>query len=155
MEVSTSGKKIAISNPPFRPEILDHMVDNLCDEHETLWSCCLIAKSWVPHARKHLFAHINLFSPERVESWKTFPDPSDSPAHHTHTLSVKCLKVVTAADDSSLFSCCTVGCGRQYAVSRLGICSMGFHIPLRGFYSTRFRGFSISFIPHPCSKTRR
>ena len=88
-----------MSNPPIPPEILDHIIDHLRDEPNALQNCCLVAKSWVPCARKHLFADIQFSSPKHLESWKkTFPDPSNSPAYHTHTLSVKCLEVVMAAD---------------------------------------------------------
>ena len=35
----------------------------------------------------HIFAKVKLRSEEDLESWmKTFPDPSNSPAYHTHTL---------------------------------------------------------------------
>ena len=88
-----------MSNPPIPPEILDHIVDDLYDEPDALRNCCLVAKSWIPRTRKHLFADIKFSSPERLQSWKTtFPDPSNSPAYHVHTLSVGCLRVVTAAD---------------------------------------------------------
>lgn len=37
--------------------------------------------------------------PDDIEAWKkSFPDPSNSPAHRAHTLSIKCLEVVTTAD---------------------------------------------------------
>lgn len=43
---------------------------------------------------KHLFADINFRSAEDVDLWKTtFPDPSNSPACHTHTLSICWIQV--------------------------------------------------------------
>ena len=88
-----------MSNPQIPPEILDHIVDNLHNEPDALRNCCLVAKSWIPRTRKHLFADVKFTSPEHLESWKTtFPDPSNSPAHHTRTLSVKCARIVTAED---------------------------------------------------------
>ena len=88
-----------MSNPLIPPEILDHIVDNLHDESDALQDCCLAAKSWIPRTRKHLFADIKFSSPECLESWKkTFPDPSNSPAYHTHILSVGCPQAVTMAD---------------------------------------------------------
>ena len=88
-----------MSNPHLPPEILDHVVDNLHDEPEALQNCCLVAKSWIPRTRKHLFANITFSLPKDIESWKeTFPDPSNSPAYHTHALSVKCPQVFMAAD---------------------------------------------------------
>ena len=88
-----------MSNPSLPLEILDYIVDNLHDEPDALQGCCLVAKSWIPRTRKHLFADIRFSSPERLESWKkTFPNSSNSPAYHTHTLSVQCPQVVTMAD---------------------------------------------------------
>ena len=81
-----------MSNPPIPSEILDHIVDNLRDESKALQNSCLVTKSWVPRARKHLFTDISLSLPE------TFLDPSNSPAYHTHALSVRCVRVVTVAD---------------------------------------------------------
>ena len=88
-----------MSCPP-PPEILDLIVDDLHDEPATLKSCCVVSKSWVPRARKYLFARVE-FRPleSHIERWKkTFPDPSNSPAHHTRSLSICGIPVVTAAD---------------------------------------------------------
>ena len=88
-----------MSCPPLPPEILDYIVDSLCDDPEALRNSCLVAKSWVPRTRKHLFRNIKFTLRKNLESWKkTFPDPSNSPAYYTHVLSVKCPQVVTAAD---------------------------------------------------------
>ena len=85
---------------PLPPEILDLIVDDLHDEPDALKSCCIVSKSWVPRARKYLFSHVELHaSVSHVELWKkTFPDPSNSPAHHTRSLSIRGISVVTAAD---------------------------------------------------------
>jgi len=82
------------------PEILDLIADNLHDEPATLKTCCVVSKSWVPRARKHLFAHVEFnASPPDIELWKkTFPDPSNSPAHHARTLSIRGIPSITAAD---------------------------------------------------------
>ena len=78
-------------NPYLPRETLDYIIDLLHDEPETLRECCLVSKSWIPHARKHLFTDIKFRSVIDLESWKkTFPDPSNSPAYHTRTLSVHC-----------------------------------------------------------------
>jgi hypothetical protein len=83
----------------FPPEILDYTIDLLNDDPKTLRHCCLVTKSWVPRTRKHLFAHIKFTTPRVLESWKkTFPDPSKSPAYHTHTLTISCPDAVRAAD---------------------------------------------------------
>ena len=70
------------------PEILDVVVDHLHDEQTALRACCLVSKSWVPRSRTHLFAHIEL-ADGSVQSWlKAFPDPLNSPAHYTRTLTI-------------------------------------------------------------------
>ena len=88
-----------MSNPRLPPETLDHVVDHLRNTRHALRNCCLVSKSWTPRARKHLFANIRFCSAGDLKSWKeTFPDPLASPAYHTHTLTVDCVRVVTAAD---------------------------------------------------------
>ena len=92
-------KKTTMSNPHLPPEILDYILDVLHDEPKTLRDCCVVAKSWIPRTRKHLFADVKFTSPKDLESWKkTFPDPSHSPAYYARTLVVKYPQVVTAAD---------------------------------------------------------
>ena len=85
---------------PYLPqETLDYIVDLLHDERETLKECCLVSKSWIPRARKHLFAGIKFGSVGNLESWKkTFPNPPDSPAYHTLTLTIGCTQAVTTED---------------------------------------------------------
>ena len=80
-------------------EMLDHVVDHLHDTEDALRNCCLVSKSWIPRARKHLFADVYLPTAESLQSWEeTFPDPSTSPACYASTLSVGCPHVVTTAD---------------------------------------------------------
>ncbi|KAF9780895.1 hypothetical protein BJ322DRAFT_288067 [Thelephora terrestris] len=70
------------------PEIIDLILEYLCNEPITLKACCLASKSWIPRTRKHLFACIRfgVFGPT-IRSWmKAFPDPADSPAHHARHL---------------------------------------------------------------------
>ena len=84
--------------PHLPRETLDYIIDLLHDEPETLRECCLVSKSWIPHARKHLFTDIKFRSVIDLESWKTFPDPSNSPAYHTRTLSVRCPEEIAYTD---------------------------------------------------------
>ena len=78
------------------PEILDLIVDHLHYEPAALKACYVVSKSWIPRARKHLFAHVE-FEAYNLERWrKTFPDPSNSPAHHTRSLSILYPLKVTA-----------------------------------------------------------
>ena len=88
-----------MSHPVLPPEMLDSIVDLLCHEPKTLRQCCLVSKSWVPRTRKYLFAVIKFPTPSHIEAWKrTFPVPSDSPAHYTHALTIRFLGVTTAPD---------------------------------------------------------
>ena len=97
-----------MTNPHLPPEILNYIVDLLCEEPESLKRCCLVSKSWIPHTRRYLFAGIQFFSMETVESWReTFPDPSNSPAYYTRTLSFRRAEAVTAAGGL------TASCGRS------------------------------------------
>ena len=74
-------------NPHLPPELLDHVVGHLHDTENALRNCCLVSKSWIPRARKHLFANIGFHTVKRLQSWKeTFPDPANSPACYTETL---------------------------------------------------------------------
>jgi len=82
------------------PEILDLIIGDLHDEPTALKLCCLVSKSWVPRTRRHLFAHVEFgASGSQLKLWnETFPNPPDSPAHHTRTLSVCNIPAVTPAD---------------------------------------------------------
>ena len=81
---------------PILPcELLDHIVDHLHDSKISLMNCCLVSKSWIPRARRQLFADVNFLDMDSIQSWKrTFPDHSASPAHYAKTLLVGCPQVV-------------------------------------------------------------
>jgi hypothetical protein len=86
-----------MSNIHLPVETLDHIVDHLHDTRDALRNCCLVSKSWVPRARRHLFAEIAFRTIESLESWKkTFPDPSTSPARYAKFLFIYCPQAVTA-----------------------------------------------------------
>jgi hypothetical protein len=87
--------------PPSLPsEILDLVVDHLHDEPTALKACCVVSKSWIQRTRAHLFATVEFYSPRSdIELWKkAFLDPSNSPAHHTRSLTICGIPVVTTAD---------------------------------------------------------
>ena len=87
-----------MSNPRFPAELLDHTVDHLHSERDALKNCCLVSKSWIPRARKHLFADTEFQTPADLQSWKTtFPDPSTSPARYTKSLFVRCPPVARSS----------------------------------------------------------
>jgi hypothetical protein len=87
-------------SPSFPPEILDIIVNQLRDEPTALKSCCVASKSWIHRTRIHLFASVEFRAPNsHIKLWKkTFPDPSNSPAHHTRSLSICGLSAITAED---------------------------------------------------------
>lgn len=77
---------------PLPSEIHDLIIDFLHDDDAALKACCVVSKSWVPRARRHLYARIvfdarpNSRLPN-IHLWmEAFPDPSDSPARYTHSL---------------------------------------------------------------------
>jgi hypothetical protein len=84
--------------PPSLPqEILDLVVDHLCDERMTLNTCCSVSKSWVPRTRRHLFFRIEFSPLSPIESWmKAFPDPSNSPSRCVRVLSLHGSPVVAS-----------------------------------------------------------
>ena len=88
-----------MSDPQLPTELLDHIVDLLHDRGRPLRYCSLVSKSWIPRARKHLFADVRLNTVKRLQLWKgMFPDPSTSPARYTKTLLIAYPHAVIAAD---------------------------------------------------------
>ena len=80
-------------------ELLDQIVDFLRDARGALKSCCLVSKSWIPRARRHLFALITFHTAKNLQSWKTmFPDPSTSPACYTRSLLVRSPQAITTLE---------------------------------------------------------
>ena len=87
-----------MSNQHLPAELLDHVVDFLYGSRNALESCCLVSKSWIPRARKHIFADIK-FTAGGLKLWKTmFPDPSTSPACYTKVLHLTHPLAVAAKD---------------------------------------------------------
>ena len=87
------------------PEILDLIVDHLHDDAITLQASCLVSKSWVPRARRYLFASVELHSTfgRVVDSWTAlFPDPQNSPTQYTRILVIDGLPALTAVTTVAL-----------------------------------------------------
>ena len=131
-------------------EIIDLVIDHLHDEPTTLKTCCVVSKAWIHQTRKYLFVNIK-FHPlgRRVGRWRaTFPDPTNSPAHHTRTLSICHPQLVTAADVDTLLTFC--------GVVRLNVDTDLWHdqrvslFPLHGF-SPVLRSLHLTFtsLPNP------
>ena len=80
---------------PLPPEILDLIVDFLHDDRDALKACCLASKSWVHRTRQHLFARVEFSLESHVKLWEeTFPDPFNSPARYTRSLTIRRSRVV-------------------------------------------------------------
>ena len=90
-----------MSSRDLPPDIFDDVVDQLSDEPDELKVCCFVSKSWVPRARKHLFANVkfNERAWSCIDRWKeVFPDPSTAPAQYTRSLTLFGLVPATAED---------------------------------------------------------
>jgi hypothetical protein len=100
MRRSASALVRTTMSPTLPPEILDLIIDHLYDEPKTLKACCVVSKSWIHRTRVHLFARVEFHAPKsHIELWKkAFPDPSNSPAHHTRTLSIYGIPLVSTSD---------------------------------------------------------
>jgi len=141
-EVENLVSKMTSSLPP---EILDHVIDHLYDEPATLKACCVVSKSWVPRARKHLFAHVGFDAWEsHLETWKkTFPDPSTSPAHHTRTLFFHAPPVIITADTGAGGWVRTFHNVTHLRLMRLDRASL---VPLHGL-SPAVRSLNLTIVP--------
>ena len=97
-------------SPPLPLEIFDLIIDHLHDEPSTLKACCRVSKSWIPRSRGHLFACVEFNSTGTpIDLWmKAFPDPSNSPAHHTRTLCLRDPGIVSTDTRALIRSFCHV-----------------------------------------------
>ena len=126
-----------MSNQHLPAELLDLIVDLLYDSTDALESCCLVSKSWIPRARKHLFTDIK-FTAEGLQSWKTrFPDPFTSPARYTKNLLITCPLEVAVADgkEGGWITAFT-------RVVRFELDAFKVYVDQPGSYLTPFYGFS-------------
>ena len=89
-------------------ELLDCIVDFLRYLEAPLQNCSLVSKSWVPRARKHLFAEVRFRDKGSLQLWKAaFADSSTSPSKvYTKTLVIGFLVevAVTGGDLIPAFS---------------------------------------------------
>ena len=92
------------------PEILGLIIDLLHDDPAALKTCCVVSKSWIQRTRKYLFIDIKLHPPgHSVRRWReTFPDLTNSPAHHTRTLSICNPKLIATTDMGMIHTFCGV-----------------------------------------------
>lgn len=92
---------------PLPPEIFDLVIDHLHGNTAALRACSFVSKSWVPRAQRCLFAYIKFANESSLESWmRTFPDPSNSPAHHVRTLSIRGIEVFARVNaDACVWLC--------------------------------------------------
>ena len=102
LERFPKSRRSAMS-PSLLPELLDLVIDHLHNDPDTLKTCCIVPKSCVTPARRHLFAHVEFDALNSdLEVWKkTFPDPSNSPARYTRSLFIHSNHDITAADTAA------------------------------------------------------
>ena len=80
----TFAKTKTTTIPRIPQEVIDEILVHLTIN--SLQSCALVSKSWVPSCRRHLF-HIILFASKSIAKWlETFPVPEESPAHFVRDL---------------------------------------------------------------------
>lgn len=81
------------------PDILDCIIDFLHDDQQALRLSCLVSKLWIFPTRRHLFKEIKFSYPAHLDAWKKiFPNPAESPAHHTRSLLFGYAGAITADD---------------------------------------------------------
>jgi len=77
--------------PRIPQEIIDEILGYLAADPyfpavDSLRSCSLVSKSWVPPCRRHLFYAVSFSSRSMVRWLKAFPAPEESPSHHVRDL---------------------------------------------------------------------
>ena len=76
-----------MSGPRLPSENIGSILDLLFDDPQALKQFCLVSKSLVDRARKHLFNHVMFEGPQSLNKWeKNFLDHKNSPAVHTRSL---------------------------------------------------------------------
>ena len=143
------------NRPHLPPETLDYIVDLLHDEPETLERCCLVSKSWMPRTRKHLFADVKFRSTQDVDSWKTaFPDHSNSPAYHTHTLFVCWTRVEADAWAGGLIQTFSHVVRLRLTQATFGTPSIVKQFSLAPFHnlSPTLKSLHVYFVSLPCTQ---
>ena len=163
--LSTSASALSVyvattmSHSPFPADLLYEVIDLLRDRRNTLKSCCLVSKSWIPIARKHLFAKVEFRTWKSLQLWKAaFPDASTSPLCYVKTLLVTHYAVRLAdADRIPTFPRVVnlhlnlVGAGSEVHPSPLARPESAVSlVPLHGF-SPALRSLGVTFSPHPAS----
>ena len=80
---ASAKTKVAVV-PRIPQEIIDEILDHLTTD--SLQSCALVSKSWVPSCRRYLF-HTIIFTTKNMNRWaETFPVPAQSPTHYVRDL---------------------------------------------------------------------
>ena len=80
------GSKPSKTNRVIPQDVIDEILDCLASDRKSLRKCALVAKSWIPSCRRHLFRAI-VFTPKSRTRWlETFPVPEESPARHVRSI---------------------------------------------------------------------
>lgn len=88
-----------MSQPDLPLEIVETIIDLLRNEPEALRQCSQASKLFALLTRKYTFGDIELLSPLDLRKWEeTFPEPANSPACYTRSLTVGLIEVGTTED---------------------------------------------------------
>jgi hypothetical protein len=81
---SFSPTHFEMTTPYLPPELVEHIIDMLVGDRQSLLSCSLASVNWVHRSRHHLFASIRLHSLSNLQSW--FSTGLGPCSHHVRTL---------------------------------------------------------------------
>jgi len=71
------------------PELIDHILEFLRDDRESLAATSLVAKAWTTWSQARIFEPLHL-SPTNLQGWlKNIPPDADGPASYTRTLTLE------------------------------------------------------------------
>ena len=117
------------------PELCDRIIDQLRGQPHALMTCSVVCKSWTPRSRKHLFTDVAFTSDLHIKAWgNMFPNPANSPARHTRTLTIKDhLNRFPENFHVSSFRNITVLCLNVYSVGPVNPGQPNFLAQLHGF----------------------
>jgi len=84
---ATSAPLVAKMSLP--PELIDHILEFLHDDRESLEAASLVAKAWTSWSQAHIFETLHL-TPINIQRWlKNISPDVDGPASHTRTLTLE------------------------------------------------------------------
>jgi hypothetical protein len=68
MNGNEESLRIRTRRPRLPPELIDAIINLLCDDGGTLRTCALVCRSWIPASRHHLFSQIRITPMDSVDA---------------------------------------------------------------------------------------